>query len=186
MARVRDYLDRFRPAGAPGAASGAGVPADRRADLDVELRPVFAALTEVEQECARIREQADRRARARSDEAAERARTIVAGAASDARATRAAAAVSGRRQAAGWIAEIGAAADREAEAVQRRARAVRRDLVTRAVAMLRAEIAGRATDGEAGTTGGTGTTDEAGTTGGTGTADEAGTPPAQPAQAAAR
>ena len=32
MPRVRDVLHRFSPAGAPGAASTAGVPVDRVAD----------------------------------------------------------------------------------------------------------------------------------------------------------
>lgn len=42
-------LQRFR-GGVPGAPSAAGVPADRRAELDLELAPVFAALAPTEHE----------------------------------------------------------------------------------------------------------------------------------------
>jgi vacuolar-type H+-ATPase subunit H len=88
---LRDYLDRFRPAGAPGAG-GIGVPADRSRELDAELTTVLALLDEVHAECAGVVAQArrdaerivvaaraeaatmtgdaDRRARAARDEAA--------------------------------------------------------------------------------------------------------------------
>ena len=88
---LRDYLDRFRPAGAPGAG-GTGVPADRSRELEAELTTVLALLDGVHAECAgvlararRDAEQivaaaraeaatmtgdADRRARAVRDEAA--------------------------------------------------------------------------------------------------------------------
>ena len=42
MASARDLLERFRPAGTPGAAAPAGVPYDRGAALEDELRPVLA------------------------------------------------------------------------------------------------------------------------------------------------
>jgi hypothetical protein len=41
---VREWLDRFRPAGAPGAATATGVPVDRREAALAELEPVFAAV----------------------------------------------------------------------------------------------------------------------------------------------
>ena len=44
MANLRDFVRRFRPAGAPGAAAPAGVPADRGAEQAAELAPVFEAL----------------------------------------------------------------------------------------------------------------------------------------------
>jgi len=37
MPRVRELLNRFRPAGASGAASGAGVPVDRHAGVEAEV-----------------------------------------------------------------------------------------------------------------------------------------------------
>ena len=91
MPALRDYLDRFRPAGAPGAA-GTGVPADRSRELEAELTAVLALLDGVHAECAGVVAQArrdaerivaatraeaaavandaDRRARAARDEAA--------------------------------------------------------------------------------------------------------------------
>ena len=68
MPRVRDVLHRFRPSGAPGAATAAGVPVDRAAELATELEPVLALLAEAERECADILE------RARVEEAQIRAR----------------------------------------------------------------------------------------------------------------
>jgi hypothetical protein len=47
---LRDFLSRFRPAGAPGAAL-AGVPADRRRELEAEVGPVLALLAGTQAEC---------------------------------------------------------------------------------------------------------------------------------------
>jgi vacuolar-type H+-ATPase subunit H len=88
---LRDYLDRFRPAGAPGAGC-TGVPADRSRELEGELTAVLALLDGVQAECAgvvaqarrdaerivatargeaaAVADDADRRARAARDEAA--------------------------------------------------------------------------------------------------------------------
>lgn len=49
MPAMRDFLERFRPAGAPGPAAAA-VPADRPAELAAELEAVFALLNEAEAE----------------------------------------------------------------------------------------------------------------------------------------
>jgi vacuolar-type H+-ATPase subunit H len=54
LPQLRDFLERFRPAGAPGAAASAGVPADRSRELEAELNPVLALLEGVDAECARI------------------------------------------------------------------------------------------------------------------------------------
>lgn len=54
MPELRDFLDRFRPAGAPGAAARASVPADRDRELADELTPVLALLDGTHDECARI------------------------------------------------------------------------------------------------------------------------------------
>ena len=54
MPRIRDLLYRFRPAGAPGSAADAGVPADRERDLAEELEPVFVALSPTLAECEAI------------------------------------------------------------------------------------------------------------------------------------
>lgn len=121
MPRVRDLLYRLRPAGAPGAASTAGVPADRRADLAAELEPLFAQLATTEQECTaavvRARTEAED-IRARS---AERARRIVSEAEERASAERAAAAAQARGRAGDHPAEALLAARREAAQLRDRA-----------------------------------------------------------------
>jgi vacuolar-type H+-ATPase subunit H len=70
---LRDYLDRFRPAGAPGAG-GTGVPADRSGELETELTTVLALLDGVHAECegvvAQARRDAERIVAAARDEAA--------------------------------------------------------------------------------------------------------------------
>ena len=57
MPDLRDFLARFRPAGAPGAAA-IGVPADRRRELEAEVGPVLGLLAGAEAECGRIIAQA--------------------------------------------------------------------------------------------------------------------------------
>ncbi|HMD92195.1 MAG TPA: hypothetical protein VKG80_06085, partial [Trebonia sp.] len=73
MPGLRDYLDRFRPAGAPGAG-GTGVPADRSRELETELTTVLALLDGVHAECAGVvaqaRRDAERIVAAARDEAA--------------------------------------------------------------------------------------------------------------------
>lgn len=59
MPHVRDFLSRFRPAGAPGPGRAA-VPADRRGELEAELGPVLALLDEPSAECAGILSAAQR------------------------------------------------------------------------------------------------------------------------------
>ena len=53
MPHVRDFLSRFRPAGAPGAGRAA-VPADRRRELESELGPVLMLLDGPSAECTEI------------------------------------------------------------------------------------------------------------------------------------
>jgi vacuolar-type H+-ATPase subunit H len=62
LPQIGDFLSRFRPAGAPGAASRAGVPADRAAELAGELGPVLALLDATQAECARKVADAEREA----------------------------------------------------------------------------------------------------------------------------
>lgn len=78
MPRVRDVLQRFRPSGAPGAATAAGVPVDRTGELAAELEPVFALLAETERECATLLDRAREEEAAIRARDAERARSIVA------------------------------------------------------------------------------------------------------------
>jgi len=79
LPQARDFLDRFRPAGAPGAM--AGVPTDRTAERSAELRPVLELLAETHAECGRI----VAAARQHADQTADSARQQAAALATDAR-----------------------------------------------------------------------------------------------------
>jgi hypothetical protein len=57
MPELRDFLARFRPAGAPGTAARAAVPADRSRELEAEVEPVLALLEDTDAERKRIIEQ---------------------------------------------------------------------------------------------------------------------------------
>jgi hypothetical protein len=78
LPHLGDFLNRFRPAGAPGAASQVGVPADRAAELSAELSPVLARLAATEAECAWIIADANDDARRITDEAQGQAARIAA------------------------------------------------------------------------------------------------------------
>jgi cell division septum initiation protein DivIVA len=136
--KVRDFLDRFRPAGTPGAASSVGVPADRRADAEQELAPVFAALEDVERECAELRVRAERDAQRQIAQAQRMAGALVARARAGSAAERAAAAADARGRAAAETDRILAQARQTAG--DARAQAQRRlpELVDRAVELARA------------------------------------------------
>lgn len=58
MPQLRDFLGRFRLAGAPGAAARAGTPADRARELAAEVGPVLALLAAADTERERIIAQA--------------------------------------------------------------------------------------------------------------------------------
>lgn len=138
---VRDFLQRFRPAGAPGAATRAGVPADRVAELTAELAPVFALLAEVEAEAAGIRQEAVALAEARRAEAARTADRLVAEARLQAQAARAAAFTAARAHASVAAAATVAGAEEEADRVHQRAAARLPRLVPLAVDRLLADLA---------------------------------------------
>jgi hypothetical protein len=78
MPRVRDLLYRFRPSGAPGAATAAGVPADRALEQAVELEPVFGSLSQTQHDCAEIVRWALREAEAIRAREADTARVVLA------------------------------------------------------------------------------------------------------------
>ena len=59
MPQLRDFLSRFRPAGAPGAARAA-VPADQHLRLETELGPVLTLLDGLDAECAQLVAAAER------------------------------------------------------------------------------------------------------------------------------
>jgi vacuolar-type H+-ATPase subunit H len=112
---VRDLLYRFRPAGAPGPASAAAVPADRAADREGELAPVLDLLAETEEQCAALREDSVRGAEGRHEQARSAAHRVVAEAESRAPGERADAAAGVAAQAAGERAATVAEAHDEAD-----------------------------------------------------------------------
>lgn len=140
MPRVRDLLYRFRPAGAPGAASAAGVPVDRTAELAAELEPLFAQLADTERECAAIREQAHRDADAIREREAARAGNLVTSAGDRAEAERVGAAARVQKEAEAEAAIELAAAEGEAAELRRRARRRAPTYVARVVAAVDALI----------------------------------------------
>jgi hypothetical protein len=121
MPSSRGFLDRFRASGTPGAAAGAGVPADRVSERDVELAALLERLSATEHEARDIRSTAHDRATARREAGAAESRRLVAAARRDAE--------SDRRDAAARVAALSehetaqtlAAASAEAERIREHA-----------------------------------------------------------------
>jgi hypothetical protein len=120
MLTIQELLNRFRPAGAPGAAGGAGVPVDRRAELTAELVPVFAALADTAAEVGKIRSAGTDRAERRRREATGEAARIVARARMRSEADRADAFAAARADTANAAADLIDRGRREADEVRRR------------------------------------------------------------------
>jgi vacuolar-type H+-ATPase subunit H len=136
MARLRDVLDRFRPAAAPGAAAAGGVPADRGAEQAAELAPVFELLRADEQRARSIRDHAAERAEQVRAAARERAAAIVEQARYDTEAVRARIVAQARVTAESEQAMAAQNAERDAESLRQRAEA----LMPGCVARVRAEL----------------------------------------------
>ncbi|WNM32134.1 hypothetical protein RKE30_17800 [Streptomyces sp. Li-HN-5-11] len=130
---LRDFLERFRPTGAPGAAA-TGVPADRAAERAAELEPALARLTAVQQEAARIRTEARRSAEEIRRDASREAEGIVAAARDRAPQVRRQTAAPILHSAVQEAEAVRASGVRVAEEVLRRARERMPELVDRAVA----------------------------------------------------
>lgn len=88
MPSTRDLLQRFRPAGAPGAATATGVPVDRVDERAAELAGVFALLEETVSQAERVCVAAATQAREGRDRVHVRALATVAQARLDAEAVR--------------------------------------------------------------------------------------------------
>lgn len=88
MPASRGFLERFRPSGTPGAAAGAGVPADRVAEREVELAAVFDQLIATEALAAQIRAEGSTCADERHSASEAAARQQVAAARRDAEKVR--------------------------------------------------------------------------------------------------
>ena len=89
MPQWQDILERFRPAGTPGAAGRPGIPADRSADAAAELAAVLALLDDVQDEAARTRQAGADRAQEIRRSAHRQAAELVAKARDDAESVRA-------------------------------------------------------------------------------------------------
>jgi cell division septum initiation protein DivIVA len=133
---MRDFLSRFRPAGAPGAGRAA-VPADRRRERESELGPVLMLLDGPSAECSAIVAAAQRDAAEILDAARAEADRIRSAARQRATASvdeHVQAAVAAARTEAAQITAAGAAA---AAAVAQRARLRLPSLANRAVGLVR-------------------------------------------------
>ncbi|MFF4964383.1 hypothetical protein [Streptomyces sp. NPDC001037] len=142
---LRDFLERFRPAGTPGA-SATGVPADRAAERAAELQPALDRLTDVQREAIRIRAAAERRAQALRQEASEEAERLLADARERAPEVRRQAAEPLLREARREADALRAAGDRRASAIRERARECMPRLVDLAVADAMRAASGTAAD----------------------------------------
>ncbi len=89
MPQWQNVLDRFRPAGTPGAAGRPGIPADRSADAAAELTEVLALLDDSQEEAARTRQAATDRTQEIRLNAHRQAAELVAKARDDAETVRA-------------------------------------------------------------------------------------------------
>ena len=140
MPRSRDILQRFRPAGTPGAASHVGVPADRVAEIGSELAPVFDALAPAQARAAAIRADAATEAGRRRQVAVERAAALVATAHRDEAAERSDAALRTSTRASEESDAVLAAAERDVEALRRRVAERLPEYVDRVISRTRAVL----------------------------------------------
>ncbi len=146
MPSARDFLERLRPSGTPGAASVSGVPADRTTERSAELEAVFALLADVQAEAEQIRSVAVIEAERRRVAAHERARAILSEARRSADAERAAAAAQGRDQSRAHADAIVDDARLAARTAAERARGRTPDFVEQVLDRVRADLADLLTD----------------------------------------
>jgi len=117
VAALGEILRRFRFHGVPGAPSAVGVPADRPAEVERELAPVFAALEGTEATARAIVERAARAADRRRAEARVAATRVVSEATTGVAAAQAEAAAAAMQAAEPARIEVLAAAQTEADRV---------------------------------------------------------------------
>ncbi len=134
---TRDLLQRFRPAGAPGAATATGVPADRGEERAAELAGIFAAVEGAVADADRIRGVAVAEAQRRRERAREQAVASVAQARLDAEALRMQTVARARDALASSHAVNGDEAERRAREIEREAGRTREEDATAVVAAVR-------------------------------------------------
>ena len=140
MPQWRDFLERFRPAGTPGAPAQGGVPADRTADTAAELAPLFLILDDVAAQAARIRQGAAEQADVIRQDAGRRAPEIVADARAHAETARAEAAAQARAATLTEDADVNTRRRRELDDLQARVAARMPDYVEKVVVTARAVL----------------------------------------------
>jgi hypothetical protein len=145
MSRARDLLQRFRPAGTPGAAARRGVPEDRIAALSAELEPVLVLLSGSLEQAGRIRDEGRAAAEQRRRAATEQAQSLVSAARGQAEAVRAEAASRISRTAAREAAADLADAKDTASELRRRGTERVPDLADQVAAEVKARLGVRAT-----------------------------------------
>jgi len=137
---VRDFLERLRPSGTPGAATVSAVPADRVGERSAEIEPVLARLAAAQAQASAIRQAAEVEAHQRKDAAAEQARAIVATARREAEAERQTAAATTRARAETESRDLLGDAAQEASAVARAAGARQASFAERVLTRARADV----------------------------------------------
>jgi hypothetical protein len=146
MATVRDFLERLRPSGTPGAPSMSGVPADRVVERTAELDPVFARLADIQAEAQRIRAEAAAEAERRRRAAVGEARSLLAETSRRAEAERGATAAAAHAAARAEAERIAVVAHHEADAVAAAAAGRLPEFVELVRARARAELAAELAD----------------------------------------
>lgn len=141
MPGLRELLNRFRPTGAPGAASVTGVPVDRRARAESELEPVFAALAASQWRCGELRRIATALAANRVTDAHAEAEAMIARAQRAAPQDRVASAVVARQAADAELTRIEQDADRRSVHVRERSDQMMTELVADAISHMLTGIA---------------------------------------------
>lgn len=140
MPSVRDFMERLRPSGTPGAATVSAVPADRVGERSAEIEPVLARLAAVQAEAFAIRHAAEAEAQRRKDAAAESARAIVEAAHREAEAERQTAAAAARSRTEIQAHDLMADAVREASAVAQSASNLQASFAERVLTRARADV----------------------------------------------
>lgn len=140
MPGVRDFLERLRPSGTPGAASISGVPADRVGERSTELAAVLALLAADQAAATSIREMGAAEAQRIRDAAAEQARAVISEALRSAQGVRLETAARARSQAALDAQDLLEAAQQEAARVMQTARTREPVFVERVRALLRDDV----------------------------------------------
>jgi vacuolar-type H+-ATPase subunit H len=136
MSPVRDFLQRFRPAGTPGKAAAA-VPADRARDLAAELEPVLSLLAGADAERTRVLSEASSDAARIRQDARTRADGMVAAAMQRAEAVRADAAAAVLASAEADASAALRAVERDVQVIRERAAQKMPGYVSRAVRAVR-------------------------------------------------